>query len=354
MSSRRIGFVSFKMDPRTAIVPMRLRALHVESMLQGASFVLLDWTDFDEASGAILTWSWSPAGWKSEKCDLPDVIIIAGAVVNARQNRLEEWLFKSRPCVKDIGVNKLELANLLNQTKYNKYLIPDERISKDNCQQAISDFLAKHGGAVVKRCNASRGIGISFIVKEQSGWTINNDKKQLFTLEEVAQKITKDIKGRIAYRDFVMQKYIRSMASDGRAADFRVHVQRGSDRTWGVTRAYVRLAEAGSLATNISLGGYQGSLPKFLARRTCRPGPDIEAEIMSAAMEIAEIQSAASPLPLAELGLDFLLDDKDALWIIETNALPQSSLHEHERAINTIGYALSLVGEKPYARKKAF
>jgi D-alanine-D-alanine ligase-like ATP-grasp enzyme len=62
-----------------------------------------------------------------------------------------------------------------------------------------------------------------------------------------------------------------------------------------------------------------------------------------AAIDIAEIQSSAAPQPLSELGIDFLLDEEDKLWLIETNALPQSSLHEHERAIHTIGYALSLI-----------
>ncbi|WP_027184988.1 YheC/YheD family protein [Desulfovibrio inopinatus] len=343
MSHIRIGFLPFKTDPRQALPPMRLRALHAEAILQGAVFTILDWSDFNKAKNEILTWTWSPTGWESEKKSLPDIAIISGAVTNGQQNQLRAWIREACLCINDIGITKLKLASLIHDTEYERYLIPEAQIPKTNTSEAIKDFLLKHGSAVIKRSNANQGVGLYFILKETSGWSISNNKEKIFTLTEVADEITIRIEGRLAYRDFLIQKYIQSTAPDGRAADIRVHVQRDANQAWGITRAYVRLAEVGSLATNVSLGGYQGPLMKYLELRKNRSASEIEAEIQQAALEIAEIQSAASPRPLSELGIDFLLDDEDKIWLVETNALPQSSLHEHERAIHTISYALSLV-----------
>ena len=66
-------------------------------------------------------------------------------------------------------------------------------------------------------------------------------------------------------------------------------------------------------------------------------------ELYDAAIKIAEIQDTSVHVPLSELGIDFILDEEDSIWLVETNTLPQTSLHEHQRAIHTIAYALSLV-----------
>ncbi|WP_027184986.1 YheC/YheD family protein [Desulfovibrio inopinatus] len=346
MPTPRIGYVSFRTDIQKAMPPMRLRALHAEAILHGARIELLDWSDFREDSDKILVWTWSPSGWQSERKYLSDITVIVGSPVNEQQRRLIEWIKATRPYIYDIGINKLKLAALLHSTQYERYLIPDAQIPKEESGEFIANFLTKYGSSVIKRSNANKGVGLLFVLKEQSGWRISDKKNIIFTLTEIVNEIMSRIKGRLAYRDFVIQKYIKSTATDGRAADIRAHVQRGYDQTWGITRVYVRLAEVGSLATNISLGGYQGPLMKYLELRKNRSASEIEAEIQQAALEIAEIQSATSPHPLSELGLDFLLDDEDKIWLVETNTHPQSSLHEHERAIDTVNYALALAGLK--------
>ena len=346
MADIRIGYLSFRTKPKEHIPPLRLRALQAEAILQGAVFVLLDWEHFDKKNRKVLIWLPTSDGWKSEWTTLPDIIIIVGATVNEEQNIFKEWALQDRPCIYDVGINKLSLSNMLADTEYKKYLIPDQEIPKTESHEAIASFLAQNGSSVIKRSNANKGIGLLFILKEISGWRFSSGNKDVLSLDEIVQKIMARIQGRLAYRDFVIQKYIKSVATDGRSADIRVHVQRGSDREWKITRTYVRLAEVGEMATNISRGGYQGPLQSFLKHRKTRPADDIESELTEAAVAIARIQSQASPKPLSELGIDFLLDEKDALWLVETNALPQSAFHEHQRAINTIGYALSLI-EKP-------
>lgn len=44
-------------------------------------------------------------------------------------------------------------------------------------------------------------------------------------------------------------------------------------------------------------------------------------------------------LVLDELGLDITIDKTGRFWLHEVNMGPQSTYHEKERAVNTIGYA---------------
>jgi len=343
MSLKRIGILTFRADPLNSIVPSRLRALQAEALLNNSLLVILDWRDFGDSNDEVLCWWWTTGGWRSEISPVPDVVIVVGAPVMDEQQRLKELVCATRPYINDVGMNKLELRDLLKDSQYDEYFIPDAQIPKTDGDKVIADFLAENGSAVIKRSNGNQGKGIFFLLQEGDSWRLHGQESDTFTLPYMANAIMNKIQGRLAYRDFVIQKYIRSVAADGRAADIRVHVQRDQDHNWVITRAYVRLAEVGSMATNVSLGGYQGPLKRFLELRKNRPAAAILDEMKKAAIDIAEIQSSAAPQQLSELGIDFLLDEEDKLWLIETNALPQSSLHEHERAIHTISYALSLI-----------
>jgi hypothetical protein len=44
--------------------------------------------------------------------------------------------------------------------------------------------------------------------------------------------------------------------------------------------------------------------------------------------------------------VEIAIDERDALWLIEANDRPQSSLHEHDHAVHTIGYARRLAMQR--------
>lgn len=336
----KIGFLSYRRVPQDALPPARMRAMLAEAALQGVTFGMLDPSDFDMSNGQILTHIWSPDGWKQEMQPLPDVAFINGDPLEPWQEPLDTWIRDTCRVIADEGGNKLELIGIMTGTTCEKYLIPGNKVPADRPADMLAKFLRAQGGAVVKRSDGNRGVGLFFIAPEGREWAARYDKK-IFrgTLEEVAAHVASRIAGRLRYRDYVVQRYIRSVAGDGRATDIRVHVQRRAGGQWGVTRAYVRLAECGMPLANTSRGGYQGPLDGFLQQRKVRSAEEVEAEAKAAAIAIAETEDKVRSLPLSELGIDFLIDDSDRLWLIETNAYPGSYLHEHERAVHTIGYA---------------
>lgn len=351
---KRIGLLSFKQTALERVPALRLRALLAEAALQGFELVLLETTYFDHAKELIQAHVWSKkTGWKPKLITLPDLIILMGTGTNAKHKKMIRWIKNSRPVIADVGLDKIKTSKVLQDTSVGKYIIQWDKAPKTEVKLFISNMLLKHpDGIVIKRANGNRGNGLFFITNLENGDYLvrYNAKSFLGTVEEVSQFIEKSISARLQYRDYVVQRYIKSQTPDGRSYDIRVHVQKREDGKWNITRGYVRLSEENSPLPNTSKGGYQGSLEHFLTNKYPDDFSQINKSIYDAALAIATTQESFTRSPLSELGIDLLLENEN-IYLIETNALPQSSRHEHESAIHTIGYASYLI--KQYEALKA-
>jgi hypothetical protein len=241
-------------------------------------------------------------------------------------------------------LTKLEQLALFQSTPAREFLIPTEQLSSEDLKDQIRDFTLRHRGAVIKRSDGNRGNGIFFLSPDNEAWRLTIDQSvHLGPLSECVEFVARKIAGRISYRNFLIQKLVNSSTTDGRATDIRVHLQRGCTGDWNITRSYVRVGAFGQLTANFSKAGTQGALEPALASRQVLPPEVIKTKLFQASKLITNIQDKASSPPLSELGLDFLLDTQDRIWLVETNALPQSALHEHLRAQHLVGYARWLV-----------
>lgn len=341
----RLGFISYDRSAREAIPPARLHALLAEAALQGVGVVLLDGSRCDPGRGLVAGETWTPDGWIRDWVTLPDVVVIQEWAKTPEQSRCAEWVERARPVIADTGPDKLALYELLSRSPLARHAILSAELRSEGLADSLTAFLHAHQDAVIKPADGHRGSGVRFLHRDGDGWIGWHDRDRIRgTLDEVVAHAAGRIAGRLRYRRFLIQKYVRTVAPDGRPVDIRVHVQRRADREWGITRAYARLAEVGYRVSNISRGGYQGSLEGFLKGRSRRPAQAIQDEILALALDVARLVDAAAPRPLAELGVDLAIDDRDELWIIEANVRPQTSLHEHARAVHMIGYAAALAG----------
>jgi len=340
----RIGILIFRADPFSGISKWRLRAMLSEAILQCAELQLLDCAASHEKG--IYAHCWTGHDWVLLPVDPPDVTYIVGNPVKPEHMALIGRLTVNSRVVWNQDLSKLEQRDLFARYSSARYLIPTEKLNSEGFKDQIRAFLARHWdvGAVIKRSNGNQGQGILFAVPEGDAWKAIGQRVTRFpNIETISEWVAGKLLGRITYRDFLIQRFINSRAKDGRVMDVRVHVQRDRQGAWQVTRAYSRLGELGRLTTNLSVGGYQGPVALFLRTRSTRSQEELEAELMAAAIELAGIQSAAASRPLSELGLDFMLDDNDQIWLAETNALPQSAFHEQERAKLCVAYAVGLM-----------
>jgi hypothetical protein len=339
-----VGILYFRDEPLQVIPALRLRALIAEARLQGVTLTLLNADFFDLDNEQIRAHCWqSENSWVTLPIHIPELVIIQGIAISEEQIRLRKWLVKNRTIIADSGLNKSRLSELVAASTLSEYIIPTLKIDKVNPKQFITRSLHDWGGAVIKRADSNRGIGLLFISENDGLWKLNSERQKLQgSLTEIVQYADRMIAARLKYRDYIIQPFLNSSAKDGRPVDIRAHVQKRRDGKWALTRAYVRVAEADSLLPNFSKGGYQGELLPFLLLHDSLRAEQIKEELISVSIAIAELQDTVAPHPLSELGLDFLLDENSKLWLVETNALPQSALHEMERARHTIGYAIHL------------
>lgn len=338
----KIGLLYFRKDPVATMPKARIRALLAEAALQDVALVLLDPADCNPDEKTIFTKRFNGMEWEQKEEALPDVVYIVGAPLLPAHAVVNTLVRENCQIIADKGVDKLKLVSILAGSPAEGYLPPSLKIPSEAPAEMLCGFLRDHGGAVVKRASGNQGVGLFFMTPEpaKGNWQVKSDKKFFSgSLEEAAEYVAKRISGRMQYRSYLAQRHIRSVAGDGRPADVRVHVQRRAGGEWAVTRAYVRLAEVGMPLANTSKGGYQGPLEGFLSQRKVRPAAEVEAELLAAAVRIADVEDSHRPWPLCELGIDFLIDEEDRIWLIETNTLPQSFFHEHERAMHFLAYA---------------
>ena len=251
----RVGFISHRQNPLETLPEPRARALLAEAALQGVTFSIISKSDYDMEAGRLLTFDWQDDAWVASMQPIPDLLFQNRGALDEVQERFLAWLAENTIVIADKGVDKVELEAAMHGSACERYLIPTQTIPQENTLDVLIAFFRDHGSSVIKRSTGNRGVGLFFAMARDGLWQVTHDRKT-FTgpLEEAAAYVAQRIGGRLRYRDYIAQKFIPAATADGRAVDVRVHVQRRASGDWGVTRAYVRLSEAGALLANTSRG----------------------------------------------------------------------------------------------------
>lgn len=125
-----------------------------------------------------------------------------------------------------------------------------------------------------------------------------------------------------AGRRYVLQPYLRLALPGVGAFDVRALVQKDGGGRWRLTGDAVRIGAAGSVTANVHGGGTAAPLREFL----CGAFGDARAERI--ARRLRELALRIPPAlearcgRLAELGLDFGIEETGRLWILEANPKP--------------------------------
>lgn len=320
----------------------RVRALLAEAALQRVNLL---WLTASRDAHTVATEVWSETGFTCKHAALPDVVLVLDTPRRPADLGLAAWLGARVMLIDDRGPDKLTLAAALQRhDTLARHVIPCAALTAPTMRRTLLDWMARGEACVVKPANGERGSNIQFLLPGPAGrWTVHKDDIALsLDATEAIDLVCRRIAGRIDRRPFLVQRYVATRSGDGRAFDLRVHVQRGATGAWGITRSYARLGEVGFMLSNISRGGFQAPLLPALSQRRAHAPEAIAAELHHAALGVANAIEAHTGRRLAELGVDFAIDPQDALWLIEANVHPETSLHEHDRAIHMIGYAKHL------------
>lgn len=339
-----IAIVHFGSEERDRFPPLRLRALLAETILQGGEFCLINAADCDVEMDRIGADVWIDGAFQQRQIARPDVAVIPARPTLRRHLDIRDWMRSKCPTVEDIGPDKADLPVRLSDTPLRKYLLPQRIIAPDeDVAQAVEDWLRKVGSAVIKPADGNRGRGIQFILPQADDWTHRADQESWTgSLQEVSRRAAQTIEGRTRYRRYILQKYVKSVTPDGRAFYIRFDVHKDGTGDWRVVKSGARIGEIGFSVGNPTNGGYGGDIAVALEQRRCRRSEEIRDEAESLTLELGRTLDRFQDFRIKELGVDMVLDESDAIWLIEANIQPQSSGHNLERARVNVDYCLAI------------
>ena len=342
MNETPIGIFAFGTSPIEHMPADRTRALLAEAALQGAQLMLFSTADCDPVAGRIHASLWTRRGWVKEEVGLPKVVMIITNPVTKRHHEVDTWLRASTRTIGFHNHTKLEFADLIRTSPWANYLVPTAKLTPEAVKDELTEWL-RGGGTVIKPADGNRGVGILFAIPDSDGCTLTRENKSWRgTLADAVARIESSIRGRLRYRDYLVQRYIDSRDTDGRPAAIRVDVMQRPTGGWDVFRIAYRVASPAALVSNLRLGGADGYIEPFLARRKVRNPAEIQEEALALAKGAADtLNGSPGTEPNFAYGVDLAIDDDDRLWLIEANGQPQSSRFQHYFAIPAIAYLLS-------------
>jgi glutathione synthase/RimK-type ligase-like ATP-grasp enzyme len=187
--------------------------------------------------------------------------------------------------------------------------------------RTLKKLLDRYGMAYVKPVSGSLGNGVMKVEREAQGtYRIHagTRQKRLSTYREAYRWIDAHKRN----RPYLAQRGIRVLRFGGRPVDFRVMIQRRSDRTWEVTGKLARVAHPLKAVTNGSQGGSIYPVDRVLARKAGRTRAQRLLRTFDRLARLTARRFGRFHPRMNELGLDIAVDGKLRAWILEVNTRP--------------------------------
>lgn len=338
---------------KARLAPTRLKATLAETVLRGADFALAASEGCDPDKGTIEAELWRDGGWTRGRCDRPDVVVVwGGGPLMRRHQAAHAWAASRFPVIRAVGPNKAALASFLGAGPVGRYLPPQEILPPTGVEAALLSGLKNWGALVVKPANGSSGKGVQFIEPHGAAWRLRaGDSVSEGSAAEVTAQVAASMSGRIGYRQFLMQRYVRSVAPDGRALQFRIDLHKDGRGDWRQIQTSAHFGRPGLMVSNIARGGCLGTLRGATELRTVRLPSEIFDEALALAHGAADAIDARPDASIHEVGVDIAIDEADRLWLLEVNLYPETLMHEIQRAELAVDFGLAVAaGRLPASR----
>jgi hypothetical protein len=261
---------------------------------------------------------------------------------------------RSRTGIRFIGNGLAGKWQVLQQLRTDSYLQPylpkTEQLSD---VELLIDWLAHKENVFLKPQGGSQGKGALHVIHSK-------DPTETFKVtgrdgrnQPVHKQFTDPVKLKqwlqafIGRRPYLIQDYLSLHTLDGLAFDVRSLVQKDGCGRWQTTGMAVRCGKPGSITSNLHWGGIAEEVVPFLIREFGEPKTEELQHLLD------ELSERIPPLleeahgRLVELGIDFGIDRKGQIWILEVNSKPGRELFK--KLNHTVARRLSLENLIRYA-----
>ncbi|WP_282943063.1 YheC/YheD family protein [Paenibacillus sp. RC67] len=238
-----------------------------------------------------------------------------------------------------LGNNKWSIqTHLATNPKLRPHLIPSNLL---NDIQSIQAMINKYKTVIIKPLGTHSGIGILKLSLRNGKYTIDEDSKKSLSLSKAG--VTARLKVIRNKKRYMIQRWIDITDKSNRVYDIRVLIQKNERGIWHITGMGVRLGKVGNITSNLATGGEAEEIVLFLTKQFgAAKARMIQNRLRTLTNEIAVHLERSYHKRLVELGLDFGIDKKSNIWIIEVNTKPGKKLLEQVGTLKTFKESLQL------------
>lgn len=272
----------------------------------------------------------SSKGWKMQSFPFPDVVYPRERAYTKSKNMVRSQLAAlGVKFLNPVLVGKWETYKVISENPDLRSYLPDTKLLK-NFEQ-VDQMVRKYQAVYLKPIAGSQGQNIIRVTRsKRSGgfqYQYQKNKKSFQGFADNIQQLHSALRHVMGNRQYIAQKQINLIKTEGHLIDVRVLVQKDHTGKWDVTGAACRMGKQGAITSNISSGGSGKKLSAVLSRHFKEPQQQeqIEQEIRYVALESA--RSLENMIGLAgEMGIDVGIDKCGKTWFIEANLRPARSV----------------------------
>jgi hypothetical protein len=327
--------------------PSFYRALCIAGSKFGIDVYVFTADGFQQHSESLFGYRLEHEHFVRQLVPLPDIIYDRCFFTEANQRincrRMLSYLAQSKPFQLLNGKlpGKLDVYEALKEDRMlSKYLPLTFSLQTSHQLLELADRF--RGGIILKPTSGMQGRGILHVKRcapQQSlqvkGRTRNNRSFTAAFKEDLAfeQWIGRFIK----QTSYLVQPYLELSGHDDKPFDLRVLIQKDEKSRWSISGVAIRTGQAGSLTSNLHGGGGASPAAKLLSAKF----GELKAERLLEMIHTISKQTAERLESkfgrLAELGLDYGIDQSGRIWLLEANSKPGRSSfriisdHEAER-----------------------
>ncbi|TDF98926.1 YheC/YheD family protein [Paenibacillus piri] len=261
--------------------------------------------------------------WEKKQFPFPDILYVRGGSGKEMDALLAEF---DRLGIKRINpiyaFNKGDLYELLDQDENVRQYLPPTKNVQTMAQ--IRGMIREHGIVYVKARRGRKGTQVMRIEKlRHNGYLYSYSilgylvRKRVNTMEN----LQKAIKSFFGSRPMIVQRAIDLVrASNNRLCDFRAELQRNKQGEIDIVGVCIRVGQQGSpITTHSSAYRYNRYIKKVFPHYTNEQIEELKENINRFLIDIyigvEEVYGR-----FGEIGIDFGVDRKGKIWLIECNA----------------------------------
>jgi glutathione synthase/RimK-type ligase-like ATP-grasp enzyme len=316
--------------------PEFCKALSVLGARYGIDVYVCSAESFDQRTGQLSAWRWDKDGWSVKPAALPDIVYDRCFYVAAEQRFATRRMLQRMARLKPHRLlggglpGKAEVYEALQRNKaIDRYLPPSFNWQASG--PTVSELLEQYAaGFVLKPSAGMQGRGIIHIARSPQGGNIiakgrtdaNRCRERQFASAAACGRWLSHVTNRAKY---IVQPYLELRSEDGKPFDVRTLLQKDGAGRWAVTGSALRCGEAGSLTSNLHGGGNaEPALQALAAKFGLRKAEHLLQQLHTISKQTAAALESGFGR-LAELGLDFGIEQDGRIWLLEANSKPGRS-----------------------------